>query len=90
MQPIPWQDAATLVRLGDARVTEGGRSIVAEGPLHRLLALADCLPAAELSRHFIALPDRRHAPFRFDAPAIVGLLGRADRPGGGWVAAGSA
>ena len=90
MQPIPWHDAATLVRLGDARLTEGGRAIVAEGPLHRLVAIADRLPPAELARHFITLPDRRHAPFRFDADAITGLLGRVDRPGGGWAVARSA
>ena len=87
MQPIPWQDAATLVRVADARLTEGGRSIVAEGPLHHLLTLADRLPPAELAQHFITLPDRRAAPFRFDAEGIAGLLGRIDRPGGGWQAA---
>ena len=87
MQPTPWQDAATLVRLDDAEVADGGRSIVAEGPLHRLLTLADGLTPAELDRHFIALPDRRRAPFRFDADAIIALLGRSDRPGNGWVAA---
>ena len=72
------------MRLGDEQLTEGGRRIVAEGPLHRVLALADTLPAAELRRHFIAMPDRGAAPFRFDAAGIAGLLGRMDRPGTGW------
>ena len=90
MQPIPWHEAATLVRLGSARLTEGGRAIVAEGPLHRLLALADTLSPADLACHFIALPDRCRAPFRLDAAAIVGLLGRTDRPGSGWRTASTA
>ena len=90
VQPIPWHEAATLVRLGTARLTEGGRAIVAEGPLHRLLAIADTLSPAELAHHFIALPDRRHAPFRFDSAAIAALLGRADRPGNGWRTASAA
>ena len=81
---IPWQEAATMVRIADEQLTEGGRTIVAEGPLHRVLALADRLSPAELQRHFIALPDRRAAPFRFDADGITGLLGRIDRPGGSW------
>lgn len=84
MQPIPWHDSATMIRLSDERLTEGGRAIVAEGPLHRLLTLADSLPPAELERHFIALPDRQAAPFRFDAEAIGRLLRRGDRPGNGW------
>lgn len=83
-QSIPWNDAATLVRLGDGHLTEGGRTVVAEGPLHRVLALVDSWPAGEVQRHFIALPDRGAAPFRYDAPAIAALLGRADRPGFNW------
>lgn len=81
MSPIPWHDHATLIRTTDASIHDGGRSIVAEAPLHRLVELASGLSPAELDHHFIALPDRRAAPFRFDGTAIHALLGRLDRPG---------
>ena len=81
MTPIPWHAEATLVRTTDAGVSDGGRAIVAEGPLHRVLLHADTLPPAELERHFVALPERRAPPFRYDAAAIQALLGRLDRPG---------
>lgn len=81
MSPIPWHEHATLIRTTDASIHDGGRSIVAEAPLHRLVELASAMTPAELDRHFITLPDRRAAPFRFDGTAIHGLLGRLDRPG---------
>lgn len=81
MTPIPWRDEATLIRFNDASIHEGGRVIVAEGPLYRVLDIADRLAPAELGRHFITLPDRRTPPFRFDGEAIGNLLGRLDRPG---------
>lgn len=81
MKLIPWRDQATLVRTSGAAIHDGGRVIVAEGPLHRLLAIADALAADELDRHFIALPDRGAPPYRFEGAAIRGLLGRIDRPG---------
>jgi hypothetical protein len=79
--PIPWREHATLIRTNGASIYEGGRQIVAEGPLYRMLDLADTLVPAELQRHFITLPDRRAAPFRYDPAAIAALLGRLDRPG---------
>lgn len=92
MAPIPWHDHATLIRTSDASVSDGGRAIVAEAPLHRLVELASGFAPAELDRHFIALPDRRAAPFRFDGAALQALLGRFDRPGAsdflGWRAQG--
>lgn len=81
MTAIPWHDHTTLIRTTAASIHEGGRTIVAEGPLHRMLDIADALVPAELDRHFIALPDRGAAPFRYNAEAIRALLGRLDRPG---------
>lgn len=82
MTPIPWRDQAALIRTSGASIHDGGRVIVAEGPLFRLLELADALPPELLARHYITLPDRRTAPFRYDGEAIRALLGRIDRPGG--------
>ena len=81
MTPIPWRDQATLIRTSGASIHEGGRVIVAEAPLHRLIELVDGFAADELRRHYITLPDRGVAPFRYDGDAIRGLLGRLDRPG---------
>ncbi|HEU0045268.1 hypothetical protein [Sphingomonas sp.] len=81
MTPIPWRDDAALIRTNGASIHDGGRVIVAEGPLYRVLDIADRLAPAELGRHFITLPDRRTAPFRFEGEAIRNLLGRLDRPG---------
>ncbi|WP_425230417.1 hypothetical protein [Sphingomonas sp.] len=81
MSPIPWRDHAALIRTTDASIHDGGRAIVAEGPLHRVVELANDLPPAELDRHFISLPDRHAAPYRFEGAAIHALLGRLDRPG---------
>ena len=81
MTPIPWRDDATLIRTTDASIHNGGRVIVAEGPLYRVLDIADRLAPAELGKHYIALPDRRVAPFRYEGEAIRNLLGRLDRPG---------
>lgn len=81
MTPIPWRDQATLIRTSGASIHDGGRVIVAEAPLFRLLDLVDGFESDELPRHYIALPDRRTAPFRFDGDAIRSLLGRLDRPG---------
>lgn len=78
---IPWHDQATLIRTTDASIHDGGRTIVAEAPLHRLVELASTIPPAELDRHYITLPDRRAAPYRFDGAGINALLGRLDRPG---------
>lgn len=78
---IPWRDQAVLIRTSAASIHDGGRAIVAEGPLHRVLAIADELSADEVERHYITLPDRRVAPFRYDGEAIRTLLGRLDRPG---------
>lgn len=78
---IPWREEAVLVRTTGASVQDGGRVIVGEGPLFRLLDIADALPPAEIGRYFITLPDRRTPPFRFEGEAIVRLLGRMDRPG---------
>ena len=81
MTPIPWRDAAVLIRTTGAEIHEGGRAIVAEGPLYHMLDLADALSPEELGRHYVTLPDRRTAPFRFDGDGIRALLGRLDRPG---------
>ncbi|WP_419809407.1 hypothetical protein [Sphingomonas sp.] len=81
MSPIPWHDQATLIRTTDASIHDGGRSIVAEAPLHRLVQMVSDFSPAELSQHFITLPDRRAAPYRFDGDGIHALLGRLDRPG---------
>lgn len=81
MTRIPWREEAVLIRTTGAAVVEGGRVIVAEGPLYRLLDIADTLKVDEIARHYIALPDRRVPPFRFDGDAIRQLLGRMDRPG---------
>ena len=81
MTSIPWREDAVLVRASGASIHDGGRVIVAEGPLHRLLGLADALAPDELARHYIALPDRRVPPFRYDGEGIRMLLGRLDRPG---------
>lgn len=81
MTSIPWRDESVLVRTSGASIHDGGRVIVAEGPLHRLLALADALSPDELARHYITLPDRRTPPFRYDGDGITSLLGRLDRPG---------
>lgn len=81
MSPIPWHDQATLIRTTDASIHDGGRTIVAEAPLHRLVELASAMPPTELERHYITLPDRRAAPYRFDGAGINTLLGRLDRPG---------
>lgn len=90
LSPIPWHDHATLIRTTDASIHEGGRTIVAEAPLHRLVELASALSPHELERHFITLPDRRAAPYRFDGAGIHALLGRLDRPGAFVFAAGRA
>ena len=81
MNSIPWRDQAVLIRTSGASIHDGGRVIVAEGPLHRLLNIADAFASDEIERHYIALPDRRVPPFRFDGDAIRQLLGRMDRPG---------
>lgn len=81
MTLIPWRDQAVLIRTTSASIHDGGRTIVAEGPLHRLLDIADALAPDELPRHYIALPDRGAPPFRFDGEAVRNLLGRLDRPG---------
>ena len=81
MNRIPWREDAVLIRTTGAAVVDGGRVIVAEGPLYRLLDIADALKVDEIARHYIALPDRRVAPFRYDGDAIRQLLGRLDRPG---------
>ena len=81
MTPIPWRDQATLIRTSGASIHDGGRVIVAEAPLHHLIELVDGLAPGELQRHYITLPDRRTAPFRYDGEGIRGLLGRLDRPG---------
>lgn len=81
MTPIPWREQATLIRTSGASIHDGGRVIVAEATLYRLLDLVDGFALDELQRHYITLPDRRTAPFRYDGEAIRGLLGRLDRPG---------
>ena len=81
MTSIPWRDDAVLIRTSNAGIHDGGRAIVAEGPLYRLLDTADLLDPDELGRHYITLPDRRTPPFRYDGAAIRTLLGRLDRPG---------
>lgn len=78
---IPWRDQAALIRTSGASIHDGGRVIVAEGPLHYLLDLADSFAGDEIGRHYITLPDRRAPPFRFEGEAIRNLLGRLDRPG---------
>lgn len=81
MTPIPWRDQAVLIRTSAASIHDGGRAIVAEGPLHRVLDIADGFAGDEIERHYITLPDRRVPPFRFEGEAIRNLLGRLDRPG---------
>lgn len=81
MALIPWRDQAVLIRTSGASIHDGGRVIVAEGPLFKLVDLADALEPDELTRHYITLPDRRVAPFRFECDAVRSLLGRIDRPG---------
>lgn len=78
---IPWSEAAVLIRTNGASVHEGGRVIVGEGPLYQLLDIADALAPKDVERHYIALPERRTPPFRYEGDAIVQLLGRMDRPG---------
>ena len=78
---VPWREQAVLIRTSDASVQDGGRVIVDEGPLFRLLDMADALEPAEIERHFITLPDRHTPPFRYEGEAITQLLGRMDRPG---------
>ena len=78
---IPWREDAVLIRTSGASIADGGRVIVAEGPLYRLLDIADTFRVDEIERHYIAMPERHVPPFRYEGLAIRQLLGRMDRPG---------